>query len=140
VRFQECDGQRIVFNARYGDFVDMAVGEFVRTIGVLRPELAEPFDYQLVKQTLEWKRSARFDDVLDVYVRTREVGRTSFQIECEMYRAGQEGLLCRAETIYVLMDSQTSSKREIPARLREGLQSGAPGYRVDHSDSTPRPY
>jgi acyl-CoA thioester hydrolase len=140
VRFQECDGQRVVFNSRYGDFIDLAVGEYVRTIGVLHPELADPFDYQLVKQMVEWKRPARFDDVLDVRVRTLSVGNTSFQVECAIYRVGEESRLCRAETVYVLMDTDHTSKRAIPESLRAGLLAGAPGYRVDHADCTPRLY
>ena len=34
-------------------------------------------DYQLVKQTLEWRRPARFDNVLEVEVTTRHLGNTS---------------------------------------------------------------
>lgn len=25
VRYQECDSQHVVFNARYGDFIDLAI-------------------------------------------------------------------------------------------------------------------
>ena len=30
VRYQECDAQHVVFNARYGDYVDLACFEFLR--------------------------------------------------------------------------------------------------------------
>ena len=32
VRYGECDAQGVVFNARYADFVDIAVNEYVRTL------------------------------------------------------------------------------------------------------------
>jgi len=31
VRYGECDAQQVVFNARYGDYVDVAATEFYRT-------------------------------------------------------------------------------------------------------------
>jgi acyl-CoA thioester hydrolase len=31
VRYSECDAQKIVFNARYGEYVDLAVSEFMRS-------------------------------------------------------------------------------------------------------------
>ena len=30
VRYQECDAQHVVFNARYGDYIDLACFEFLR--------------------------------------------------------------------------------------------------------------
>ena len=30
VRYQECDAQKVVFNARYGDYIDQACIEFLR--------------------------------------------------------------------------------------------------------------
>jgi acyl-CoA thioesterase FadM len=32
VRFAECDAQNVVFNARYGDYVDVAVSEYYREV------------------------------------------------------------------------------------------------------------
>jgi acyl-CoA thioesterase FadM len=32
VRYGECDAQKIVYNARYGDYVDLAATEFLRAI------------------------------------------------------------------------------------------------------------
>ena len=32
VRYGECDAQGVVFNARYGDFVDISVNEYIRTL------------------------------------------------------------------------------------------------------------
>ncbi len=32
VRYGECDAQGVVFNARYADFVDIAVNEYIRKL------------------------------------------------------------------------------------------------------------
>ena len=59
VRYDECDAQKVVFNARYGSYIDLAVLEFFRALGWPACSFMARFDYQLVKQTLEWKAPAR---------------------------------------------------------------------------------
>src|SRR3979490_1096372 len=35
VRYIECDAQKVVFNSRYGEYVDVSINEFLRAIGGL---------------------------------------------------------------------------------------------------------
>ena len=55
VRYIECDAQKVVFNSRYGEYVDVSITEFLRAAGVLDEFLEGALDFQLVKQTIEWK-------------------------------------------------------------------------------------
>lgn len=128
VRYGECDAQGIVFNARWGDYVDIAVTEFARAL--FDGDLGG--DWKLVKQTLEWRASARFDDVLVARVRTLRVGTTSFAIATEFRRLGADSALALAETIYV-MTGPDSAKRPVPDPARAALERGAPGVVVDHA-------
>ena len=32
VRYHECDAQKVVFNSRYGEYVDVAFGEYMRSL------------------------------------------------------------------------------------------------------------
>ncbi|MBV1696376.1 MAG: acyl-CoA thioesterase, partial [Hyphomicrobiales bacterium] len=63
VRYQECDAQHVVFNARYGDYIDLAITEFMKASMPDRNVFDGTFEFQVVKQTTEWKSPARFDDV-----------------------------------------------------------------------------
>jgi len=66
-RFVYCDAQGVVFNARYADFVDITVNEYIRTLfGDYQNMLAQDLDIQVVGLTVNWKAPAKFDDVLDV--------------------------------------------------------------------------
>src|SRR5438128_7269650 len=60
VRYIECDAQKVVFNSRYSEYVDVSINEFLRAAGALEPFTEGHLDFQLVKQTVEWKRPARF--------------------------------------------------------------------------------
>jgi acyl-CoA thioester hydrolase len=134
VRYQECDAQHVVFNARYGDFIDLACFEFLRA-ALPSPEQAMngSFEIQTVRQLVEWKSPARFDDVLEISVHTCRIGSTSFTLLFEMRRAGAQELLVRSETVYVHVDKATYTKRPIAGEMRAALLHGAAGKRVDHA-------
>jgi len=131
-RYGECDAQKVVFNARYGDYVELGVTEFMRALGYGAELVSGELDYQLVRQTLEWKSPARYDDVLELSVRAGRLGTTSFTMAVEFRRHGDPALLATAETVYVMVDAQLR-KRELPGHFREALQRGAAGRQVDHA-------
>jgi acyl-CoA thioester hydrolase len=133
VRYGECDAQKVVYNARYGDYVDIAVSEFLRALGFGEELVDGTLDYQLVKQTIEWRASARYDDVLEVRVATRHIGTTSFTLGCEFRQAGSDTLLATAETVYVHVDACTLAKAPLQEDLRAALKHGAPDETTDHA-------
>ena len=89
VRFCECDPQKVVFNAQFGLYIDLAVFEFMRTMGFGETLVKGPLDYQVVKQTVEWKAPARFDQVVEVSVWAKQLGTTSFVIATEFHIGGE---------------------------------------------------
>jgi acyl-CoA thioester hydrolase len=133
VRYGECDAQKVVFNSRYGEYVDLAAAEFLRTLGFEHEIQTAELDYQVVKQTTEWRSPARFDQVLEISVTTKHLGTTSFTLATEFRIAGEEALIATSESVYVHVDTHTLRKAPIPGRLREALERGAPGKQVDHA-------
>lgn len=130
VRYHECDAQAIVFNARWGEYVDVATTEYTRALfGAAAPD-AIGIDWRLVRQVTEWRAPGRFDDVLEARVRTVRVGTTSFTLATEFHR-GDEGPLVTAETVYVVVDPAANAKRPVPDAARRALEAGAPGRLVD---------
>jgi acyl-CoA thioester hydrolase len=133
VRYGECDSQRVVFNARYGDYVDLAVAEYFRALGFEKEIQTGELDYQLVKQTIEWRAPARYDQVLDIAVSTKHLGTTSFALQTDFRLADEERVIVTSETVYVHVDTHTLTKAPLPQRVREALTRGAPGVTVDHA-------
>jgi acyl-CoA thioester hydrolase len=133
VRYGECDAQKVVFNARYGDYVDLATGEFLRSVGYGNEIQTGEVDYQLVKQTIEWRAPARFDQVLEISVAVKHIGTTSFTTFTEFRIAGTEPVIATAETVYVNVDAHTLKKKPIPDDMRAVFLRGAPGVEVDHA-------
>ncbi|MDX1452190.1 MAG: thioesterase family protein [Oleiphilaceae bacterium] len=134
VRYGECDPQQVVFNARYGDYVDLAMSEFFRAIfGAWQKMLDRGLDCQVVRLLTEWQHPARFDDVLALQVATQAVGNTSFRIGVTMLRANDGQAIATAEASYVLVNTSDYRKTPVPQDLRERLLAGAPGVEVDHA-------
>ena len=133
VRYIECDAQKVVFNSRYAEYVDVAINEFLRAIGVL-PEFTDGhLDFQLVKQTVEWKAPARFDQVLELSIAATGLGTTSFTVGTAFRIAGDERVIVTVETVYVLVDGRTLTKLPLPDGLRAALDEGAAGQLTDHA-------
>jgi acyl-CoA thioester hydrolase len=145
VRYGECDAQKVVFNSRYSDYVDVSINEFLRAIGILDDFVDGHLDFQLVKQTVEWKASARFDQVLELSMGATRLGNTSFTLATEFRIAGpvsavrpdilgdDQPVIVTAETVYVLVDAKTLTKLPLPDRVRTALQGGARGQVTDHA-------
>ncbi|MBF0573661.1 MAG: acyl-CoA thioesterase [Desulfamplus sp.] len=133
VRYSECDAQKVVFNSRYGDYVELGTAEFMRSLGYETELVSGQLDYQLVKQTLEWRSPARFDQVLELTVENTHLGNTSFTLRTEFRRPGNEQIIALVETVYVLVDSQTLNKIPLSQDFRYKLANGASGKIVDHA-------
>lgn len=124
VRYHETDAQRIVFNARYLEWFDVAMAEFFRRLGWDYPALIEAgCDPSLVTVKLEFKRPAVFDDELDVFVRPTHVGRSSFTLDFDVYRASDGEHLAVAEIVYVNVDVETQRSRPLPDAILRRLQA-----------------
>ena len=138
VRYAECDAQKVVFNARYGDYIDLAATEFLRALGYGEALLDGRLDYQLVRQTVEWRAPAHFDDVLSISVDSPHQGNTSFTLAFTFRRAGEgeDAVLARAETVYVLV-TPALVKKPLPADFRASLVRGAPGIVTCHAGWLP---
>jgi len=134
VRYQDCDAQHVVFNSRYSEYADLASFEFMRA-ALPRPTdgFDGTFELQTVRQVIEWKSPARFDDVLEISAPVSRIGTTSLTLSTEMRRAGEPDVLATTETVYVHVDPATFTKRPIAPEMRAALESGARGRTTDHA-------
>jgi acyl-CoA thioester hydrolase len=91
------------------------------------------FDYQVVKQTTEWRAPLRFDQVVEITVHTKHIGSTSFTLLAEFRVADTEQITTSIETVYVNVEPKQLTKTPISETLRHALTRGAPDAYVDHA-------
>jgi acyl-CoA thioester hydrolase len=132
VRYAECDAQGVVFNARYGDYVDLAMTEFMRALlGGYATLLARGLDTQVVRLATDWSGPARFDEVLALRVRPLRLGNTSFTLHVDIRGWPDERAVAVSEITYVLVSAGDHRKQPLPDDLRAQLTGGAAGITVD---------
>jgi len=139
VRYSECDAQKVVFNGRYVDYIDIAVTEFLRVIwGNYNDMLSKGIDSQVVKLSIHWKAPAHFDDVIAITVKSIQIGSSSYTLQVDFYNHKTAVHIASAEITYVMVSAGEHKKMEIPKDMRKKLEKGAPGTRIDHAgvDST----
>ncbi|WP_067621376.1 acyl-CoA thioesterase [Alicyclobacillus acidiphilus] len=117
VRWSEVDGQLIVYNANYLAYLDLAYSEYLRRELKLVEGVPPTV---IVKSTLEFKSPAKFDDVLQIWVRTVRIGTKSFTVEFCITRDGE--VIFEAETIYVYINPDGTSA-PLPDKWRQVLES-----------------
>src|ERR1043165_7849248 len=125
VRWAEVDMQKIVFNGHYLTYIDTAVAEYWREIGLPYPQgYVDRFgnDLYLRKATVEYLGSARYDDMLAVRSRVARLGRPSMTFLFEIAREAEEAPLVTAELVYVNADPKTMTAAPLPEELRERVR------------------
>ena len=125
VRWAEVDMQKIVFNGHYLTYIDTAIAEYWRAIGLPYPEgYVERYgqDVFLRKATVEYLGSARYEDLLAVYCRTSRLGRTSMTFLFEIYRDEAPAPLVTAELVYVNAEPKSMKAAPLPEDLRARIE------------------
>lgn len=125
VRWAEVDMQSIVFNANYLLYFDVALTEYWRDLGRTLPNLQDIFliHTYVVKSTLDFHGSARFDDEIDICVRTTRLGSSSMKVGFEIHReqaGGQTDHLISGESVYVF--APESKAAPLPVEIRALIQ------------------
>jgi acyl-CoA thioester hydrolase len=122
VWFSDTDAQGIVYYGRYLPYFDHARNEYHRHLN------RSPFavaDGDLVMRALdvEYHAPARFDDLLEAFVRIRRIGRTSMTYACAAYRLPDDELMVTADLTVVLVDLERRRPISIPDDIRETVRA-----------------
>jgi len=134
VRYSECDAQKVVFNGRYSDYVDIAVSEFVRVIwGDYNDILSSGIDNQVVSYSINWSAPAYFDEVLAITVKPLRIGNSSYELQVDFYRHDNQEPIASAKIVYVMVSVDQYKKMQIPDDVRNKLEKAASGVVVDHA-------
>ena len=123
MRYGECDAQKVVFNSRYGDYVDLAAAEFFRALGFEKEIQTAELDYQLVKQTTVARAGALRPGARDLG-QHEAPGQHVLHAAHGVPHRRRGALIATSETVYVHVDTHTLTKAPLPGRLREALDAG----------------
>jgi YbgC/YbaW family acyl-CoA thioester hydrolase len=119
VRWAEVDMQKIVFNAHYLMYLDTAIADYWRALGLPYESALALLEGDLFvkKASLEYHASARYDDTLDIGMRRVRVGTSSIVFEGAVFCGDR--LLVGGELVYVFADPHSQTSKPVPDALRQ---------------------
>jgi acyl-CoA thioester hydrolase len=121
VGFSDTDAQGIVYYGRYMPYFDTARVEYHRHLDLLRTSAEEERQFVMRASTIEYLAPARFDDLIEVFIRVARIGRTSITYEFAAYRVEDDVLMVTANQTLVLVDLDDRKACEIPGWYRERI-------------------
>ena len=127
VRFNECDPQRVAFNANYLTYIDIAITDLYRQhFDDSYAEVMESngVDVVVAEAKLKFVAPARFDDQIEVSITIERLGNTSMEVSALISRDGEA--LVTAELRYVFVEIETWEKTPIPDPIRETMAKFGP--------------
>ncbi len=109
VRYSEVDAQAIVFFANYMNYFDSAHTEYMRDLGFDYQGYVKSSntDFHILKVQVQYHAPARFDDELEIHVRTSRIGRSSMDVDFEIYMKNSDELITSATSTMINADQAT---------------------------------
>jgi acyl-CoA thioester hydrolase len=122
VAFSDTDAQGVVYYGRYLPYFDLARTEYHRELGEVAG--AGRAEFVVRASNVEYLAPARFDDLLEVFVRVARIGRTSVTYEYAALRLGpgdEEALMVTATQTLVLIDHDNRTTLPVPDDFRAAV-------------------
>jgi acyl-CoA thioester hydrolase len=115
VGFSDTDAQGVVYYGRYMPYFDLARTEYHRHLGHL--DMRGGFAMRAL--TVEYHAPARFDDLLEVFVRVERIGTTSVAYELAAWLVDDDVLMATATQTVVFIDLDDRRPVPVPESFRE---------------------
>jgi acyl-CoA thioester hydrolase len=119
VAFSDTDAQGVVYYGRYMPYFDLARTEYHRHLGRVR---LGDIDFAMRAVSVEYHAGARFDDLLEIFVRIERIGTTSITYDHAAYRIDDDGddrLMATAKATLVAIGLGERRAVPVPDAFRE---------------------
>jgi acyl-CoA thioester hydrolase len=123
VAFSDTDAQGVVYYGRYMPYFDIARTEYHRHLGRVH---LDNVDFAMRAVTVEYHAGARFDDLLEIFVRVERIGTTSITYDHAAYRIDEDGddtLMATAKATLVSIALDERRAVAVPDAFRERIAS-----------------
>jgi len=124
VRYGETDQMGVVYYGNYAQYLEQGRTEWLRELGFSYKWMEERnIQLPVVNLNVDYKRPARYDDVLTVTTTLQKTPTVKIEFEYEIHNEANE-LLVAATTTLVFIDTETNKLRKAPDYLLEKLETG----------------
>ncbi|UMY65794.1 MULTISPECIES: thioesterase family protein [unclassified Flavobacterium] len=119
VRYAETDQMGVVYHGNYAQYFEMGRVEWLRNLGVSYRWMEENgIMLPVVSLTMNYKKPARYDDVLNVKTMFRKLSSVKIEFDYEIRNEADE-LLTTGHSILVFVDMKTGRPVSPPDYILE---------------------
>jgi len=122
VRYAETDQMGVVYHGNYAQYFEMGRVEWLRNLGVSYADMEKQgIMLPVVSLTMNYKKPARYDDLLRVRTILKKQAGVKIEFEYEIYNENDE-LLTTGHAMLVFVDMKTGRPTTPPEYLKEKLK------------------
>ncbi|MBD3723666.1 MAG: acyl-CoA thioesterase [Flavobacteriaceae bacterium] len=122
VRYAETDQMGVVYHGNYAQFFEMGRVEWLRNMGISYKSMEEEgIMLPVVSLTMNYKKSARYDDLLTVRTILKKLSSVKIEFDYEIYNEENE-LLTIGNSILVFVDMKTGRPTMVPKYISEKVE------------------
>jgi acyl-CoA thioester hydrolase len=123
VRYSETDQMGVVYHGNYIPYFEIGRVEWLRNKGISYKSMEESgIALPIVSMTVNYKKSARYDELLTVHTKFKNQTSVKIEFECAIYNEGSE-LLTTAQFILVFVSLKTGRPVTPPDYILELLKT-----------------
>ena len=121
VRYSETDQMGVVYHGNYLPYFEIGRVEWLRNQGISYKSMEQRgVALPIVSLTLNYRKSARYDDILTVKTTFKSQTSVKIEFDCEI-RNEQNELLTTAGFVLVFVDMKTGRATAAPEYIKEIL-------------------
>tara|TARA_Y100001970_G_scaffold289032_1_gene418145 strand:+ start:770 stop:1168 length:399 start_codon:yes stop_codon:yes gene_type:complete len=122
VYYEDTDSGGVVYYANYLKFLERARSEAIYTLGYTNSGLLEKHNILLIVKScnIEYKKPARFEDILDVISEVNSFTKTSFIMKQNIFK--DDKLISKAD-IHLVAVNNNGKPTKLPDELKQKLEN-----------------
>ncbi len=123
VRYGETDQMGVVYHANYAVYFEVGRTEWLRQFGLSYSAMeADGIMLPVISLVINYKNSARYDDVLKVITKLKKMPTASIEFDYEL-RNDSDELLATGNTVLAFIDMKRNRPTRCPKYLLDKLQN-----------------
>lgn len=117
IYYEDTDLGGVVYYANYLKFFERARTDFLRAQNIIQTKLVEDFGIIFVVRNcqIEYIKPARMDDLIEVFVKVKEIGKVSIAMQQEIKL--NDEILCKMDVEIVCVDRHNFRPKRIPEEV-----------------------
>lgn len=121
IRYAETDQMGVVYHGNYAQFFEIGRTEWLRSFDTTYKTMEESgIMLPVINLQCEFKKSAYYDDVLEIKTSLKKVPSVKIEFEHTIYNQGNQ-IICTGKTVLVFIDTKTRKPTRCPGFILEKI-------------------